>query len=327
MQRRYAIWMSLLVVLFGSIASAQIIDVPPVSEDMPTPIRVTIPPTPIVISFPATATPTPTITPTLPATSTPFVPTCVAVIGDSSANGALVSEVPGYGFPVVQTLPFSRYLQIQFGDFTQVRNYSVGAVGLANGSAGSYYNTAAYARLQETPCTTAVLFPWLNDLPNPDVIDVATGVAQHAANVDDFTRELLTNTPVQHLIMLSYYNMPQTALGQRVYGGSIAPQVISSMNRTLLPVCTDLRIAFPQKRVSCVDISQQLGTTNEIIALSISRETFTNNAYRALNPDEAGFFIEFWEQFPDSPIRADGAHLNGRGKIRLATLIMNLIRP
>lgn len=270
---------------------------------------------------PTAPPPSPTATPPPTATVAP-VP-CVAIIGDSSARGTLVVEVPGSGFPVVQTPPFSAVLRDQLNEYGipnyGVEDYTVEAVGLQFRNDVAYTITEAYQRLLATPCTDAVIFPWINDLPDPSRVDPATAINAHVANLSQLIQTLLQDTNIERLILLNYYFIPYTDFGQRIYGQSTAPHIIRQMNAALVPLCADA-LAGP---IRCRDIASEFVPLTEHLMYTVSSQEFYNGGYSAAAPEQTAFFTNFWSRYPTQALRADGAHLNSAGKRRLADSLIN----
>src|SRR5690606_26500078 len=74
---------------------------------------------------------------------------CILIIGDSIPAGHAVSEVPGFGFPVLVSEPFSRVLDRFYNEINithiGIYNLAVGASSLSPTSEIRYQDTMQYA--------------------------------------------------------------------------------------------------------------------------------------------------------------------------------------
>lgn len=269
---------------------------------------------PIAVTLATAQAPTPTPAP------------CIAIVGDSIAQGGVVVEVPGSGFPVVQTTPFSDILTEQLINVSaaqgySVADYSVGGIGLGE---NAYFESDAYEHLQATTCETAILFPWINDLPKDTGADeVSLALEGHIDTLTELMTTLIADTPVQQVLLLNYYYVPDTEMGRMVYETATAPHIITQMNNYLEILCNEWQAL--DAPVTCLDLATLFAFESDIIMLDLSREIFQTNGYTALNPEQNSYFGNFWAQFPQQALRADGTHLNSKGKQLLAEHIITIV--
>lgn len=260
------------------------------------------------------------------ATPTVIPEPCIAIIGDSIAQGGVVVEVPGSGFPVIQTTPFSAVLTENLTSMESeysVADYSVGGIGLGD---NAYVESEAYAQLLATVCEIGIIFPWVNDLPQDTGADaVRSAIEQHTENLTELISTLISETAIKQVLLLNYYYIPETEMGTLVYETATAPHIITQMNNYLDLLCADwVAVDAP---ILCLDLATFFAFEADTILVEISTDEFNTNGYTALNPEQNAYFGNFWAQFPDQALRTDGTHLNLNGKQLLTGFVIETLFP
>ena len=241
---------------------------------------------------------------------------CILIIGDSIPAGQAVAEVPGFGFPVIVSAPFTHVLDTYYNEqgitHIGIHNLSVGASSLGTGGNVRYFDTMQYAVAQSKRCQFAVVFPFINDLPDtPD----ATTIAAYIQSLWLLSTSLHTNTQV---VILDYYRVLDTELGERVYGTSITPPVIGAMNAAIAAACADNGILGALPNVTCFPIESYLFPLDDALMRSITESQFYAEGFYAADGSGQAWLTQFWASNPNAAINVDGVHLNSTGKRRLA---------
>lgn len=261
---------------------------------------------------------------------------CITIVGDSTARGTAVVEVPGHGFPVIQTDPFAYALDdaLREADALHIGiyDYSVEAVGLTGERV--YSVTAEYDFALRSPCRYVVIFPWLNELPA--ATDPAARVAAQDATIAALSRLVIafrSASPAAHIVLLSYYSVPVTSLGQTIYAERIQPDNIASMNQRLFTDCAPEGALGMLGNLTCLDIDTPLRAAfPDPVAGGYTLDALTQPAFEAAGYtplDEAGvgMLAAYWGDNPDGAIRGDNVHLNAAGKAALAEALLAALMP
>ena len=246
---------------------------------------------------------------------------CIMVIGDSVARGTAVFEVPGRGFPVIQTMPFSRFLDATLNEYGAyhigVYDLSVAEASLAG--ALPYTTTPEYRFGLTQNCRFVVIFPWLNELSrlaNPDFSASTMGLL--ASFVNGFRQANLNST----IILINYYSVATSSLGNMIYEGSITADSIRIANEAINSACGANGMINAIGGVSCMDIAS-LYSGDEHVFTSLDRNSYAELEYTVLREEDVPLIDFYWQETPDGLIFGDGVHLNHIGKTLLADALAN----
>jgi hypothetical protein len=276
-----------------------------------------------------TATPTPTPTPTetpLPATPTPPpAQPCIAVVGDSVAAGESVFELPGVGFAVVQTAPFSEVLADQYraqgGPARDVLNRSVGAVGISGGARPSYFDTPEYAALLRDRCAYTVIIPWVNDLSSG--LEATVAAPAHLAALDRMVADLVGANPAGRILILSYFAGAPAPFALTGHAPGFTAENIAVFNQALAQSCAEGSLATVAQ-VTCVDVNPILANVGSAYVLGqINVQDF--NAQRTGVIQGAENLDYYLSVNPAGMLNGDGVHLSILGKTLIAFEVINVI--
>lgn len=252
---------------------------------------------------------------------------CILIIGDSIPAGQAVSRVPGYGFPVIVSEPFSHVLDTYYNELgithMGIYNLSVGASSLGTGSNVRYFDTPQFDFAITKRCQFVVIFPFINDLPNSTD---TTAVNNHIQRLEQLIAALQSNSPQTQVLVLDYYRVVVTELGERVYGNTISPPVIGAMNQNLSAACTPTDLLGARRNVTCFHIEPYLLPLDDVLMRSITQTQFYAEGFYADDGQGQAWLTEFWGNNPNSPIDVDGVHLNSNGKRRLAIAVHNALQ-
>jgi hypothetical protein len=215
---------------------------------------------------------------------------CIAVIGDSVAHGTAVVQVPGVGFPVIQTPTLAETLDA----FIPAQDYSVPATSLRDG----YFETAQYQTVTATPCHHALIVPFMNDIATPET---------YAADLS----RLIDSLPVARVVLMGVHPIAPNALTDQIYDGAITPSAVARADAAIAPLCSS-------ERVQCWFwpgwVPPQL-----MVLQAVTQTTYERNGYRPFDPATADLLAVYWRDNPDGLIVGDGLHLSTQGK-RIITL-------
>jgi len=252
---------------------------------------------------------------------------CILIIGDSIPAGQAVTQVPGYGYPVIVGEPFTNVLDTLYNQLRLthigIYNLSVGASSLGAGGDVRYVNTPQYAYLLSKRCQFAVIFPWINDLPETSDAAAMDAHIQQLAQLADSIHQ---SSPFTRVVVLDYYRVVVTELGQRVYGNTITPPVIGAMNQAMTAACASGGALGSRINVSCLHIEPFLFPLDDVLIQSITQAQFTAENFRAYDAQGQGWLNEYWLNNPGIAIPVDGVHLNRIGKQRLAQALHNYLQ-
>lgn len=241
----------------------------------------------------------------------PRLENCLLLIGDSVADGSAVFEVPGHGFPVIQTTPFSAVLDAALHErgalHIGVYDLTVGAASLTGNL--PYMDTPAYAFALAQPCRFVVLFPWLNEL--------GTAGEAYVRELADFAAAF--QQPGRTIILLNYYRPVISPLGERIYEGNITLERVTQANDALAAACAP---EGALAAVVCIDVTGLYPGDDHVLS-TLDRATYMALGYAPVNPDDAGLLAAYWNTRPEGLITGDGVHLNEAGKQTLAAALLD----
>jgi lysophospholipase L1-like esterase len=164
-------------------------------------------------------------------------------------------------------------------------------------------------------CHFAVIFPWINDLPETD--DSAAALA-HVNRLVEMVDAIHANSPGTNVVIMDYYRVVVTELGNRVYGNTISPRVVGTMNQTILNACSTTGLLGSRENVYCMHIEPHLLPLDNVLVRSMTASEFSAQRIRPYEAESQAWFDEFWTKNPNSSIAVDGVHLNSEGKRRLS---------
>jgi hypothetical protein len=128
------------------------------------------------------------------------------------------------------------------------------------------------------------------------------------------------------VVVLDYYRVVVTELGQRVYGNTITPAVIGTMNQALSAACASNGLLGSRVNVSCFHIEPYLLPLDDVLMRSVTQAQFAAENFRAYDAQGQGWLNEYWLNNPGAAIAVDGVHLNRIGKQRLAQALHNYLQ-
>ncbi len=248
---------------------------------------------------------------------------CMLIIGDSVAYGSAVFEVPMQGFPVIQTPPFARFVDRALHD---AGAYHLGVYDLsveASSLTGTlpYTTTLEYVFALAQRCELVVIFPWLNELRTIlDDNSTSRFISTITLFVNTFRQVNVDNT----IVMMNYYPTMTSALGERIYEGSITNETVLRANLALADACSSAGLIGNIGGVVCMDIFSLFPDFSHVFT-TLDRATFDVSGYRPVLPEQSNLLDIFWRENPNGVIRGDGVHLNDIGKQRLADALINMI--
>lgn len=264
------------------------------------------------------------------ATATPSQ-ACIALIGDSMVEGSTVFEVPGQGFPVIETPSIAVYMEVALREIGNnqlaVYDFSVGASSLTGQV--PYTALPEYHVAQAEACQFVVIFPWINDLrgmSDPDFPE------SYVPTLAEFAGAFQTDTNT--VIVMTYYMPVPSSLAEMIYNGSITPENVTALNDAILADCAPDG-AFAD--VTCMDISELY--TNEdadvddtegideedaadYVMTTVDRTTYQQFGYRTARIDDADLLDTYWRDNPTGSINGDGVHLSENGKAILVEALL-----
>lgn len=249
---------------------------------------------------------------------TSLVQDCIAVVGDSGAYGTVIFELPGQGFAVVRTRPFSLILDdhlaakeaIHFG----IYDLSVAASSL--GSETPYSASEQYRSLRSQNCRFVIIFPWINDLSN---LDYMADPDRYVNTMASFIQRLVKKTPHSHVIIIGYYYMQPASFAPKAYGEGLSNDNVARFNAALFSAC-DLNGRLTEVgQVTCIDPNVPFAEAGLPYLMSVYTEiNFPPLVFEPLDADETAFLNTYWYNNPGGYIIADGVHLSNDGKSILA---------
>ncbi|MDQ7033935.1 MAG: hypothetical protein Q9P01_03605 [Anaerolineae bacterium] len=204
-----------------------------------------------------------------------------------------------------------------------IYDLSVGASRLGTGDNVRYFDTPQFAFAITKRCQFAVIFPFINDLP--DSTDAAA-VNNHILRLQQLVTALQSNSSQTQVLILDYYRVIVTELGERVYGNTISPPVIGTMNQALSTACTPTGLLGSRRNVTCLHIEPYLLPLDNALMRSVTQTQFYAEGFYVNDRQGQAWLTEFWGNNPNSPIDVDGVHLNSDGKRRLAEAIHNALQ-
>jgi hypothetical protein len=226
---------------------------------------------------------------------------CVAVAGDSVAQGGVVFEVPGQGFPVVQTWPLAELLVEADID---ARDYSAGAAHLTPYGRRPYIDTAEYHDLLDDECDTLVVTPWVNDL-------ALTTPERH---VDDLSA-LFEVVPHEQILLFTYYPVDPPA-----FKDDIDPADVDLFNEAILAACDTWEY------VTCVEtetLFADLLDENAHVITEVTADELDAMTFEPPEPPESDYLRVFFAANPDGVVIGDGVHLSPAAKALMVNFIVN----
>lgn len=226
---------------------------------------------------------------------------CIAVVGDSVAQGGVVFEVPGQGFPVVQTWPLAELLVETEID---ARDYSVGAAHLTPYGRRPYIDTAEYRDLVDDECETLVVTPWVNDL-------ALTTPERH---VDDLTA-LFEAAPHERILLFTYYPVDPPP-----FKDDIDPADVDLFNAVILDACD------AWERVTCVETETlfvDLLDENAHVITGATADELDAMTFEPPEPPDSDYFRVFFAANPDGVVIGDGVHLSPAAKALMVDFIVD----
>lgn len=249
---------------------------------------------------------------------------CISLTGDSVPGGQVVFEVPGHGFPVVQTQPISarmrQYLAEIGVDSLDIRDRSAGASHLtafvSGTSATQFRQSSAYTNLIADRCRWTVIMPWINDLvvlERPGVTDVP---ADHVRELTRLIDEINVNNPNGHVLVMDYYRMNAAAF--RVGAdNALLPENVGQFNAALQTACERGGAFDALGNVACLSTWDVFAdyVNDEHLAMFYNSTSFYSIVWGGfLGEQESAMFDVFFTQNAGAVVRADGVHLSEFGK-------------
>lgn len=243
------------------------------------------------------------------------VENCIVIVGDSIPHGTAVFEVPGHGFPVIQTRPFSFFLHdvLQSIHALYVGVYDLSAPATALTGESPYAATPQYAMALTRSCRFVVIFPWLIELRSLN-LDPERSYIDHLV---ELVGAFQAASPQSQIVVMNYYPVVTTTLGDTIYGGSVTQESVTLVNQMLSEACAGGVLAG----VSCMDISG-LFLDGSHVFTSLSQEQYVTAAYSPVNVEDTTMLELFWAEQPEGVILGDGVHLNAQGKAQLAEALV-----
>ncbi|MEQ8677098.1 MAG: hypothetical protein RLP44_29640 [Aggregatilineales bacterium] len=245
---------------------------------------------------------------------------CILIIGDSVAHGSAVFEVPGQGFPIIQTQPFAEFVDTALHD---IGAYHLGVYDLsveASSLTGTlpYTTTPEFRFAQTQNCQYIVILPWMNELRGMVNENFAL---PFTALLADFISSIRQENDTSQIVMMNYYPTATSELGDRIYESSISTTTIQQANTALATACAPAGVLGEIDNLACMDIAP-LYSRNEHVFTSIDRTTYFENQYSVLRGEGSELLEIYWRENPNGLIYGDGVHLNEIGKRIMAEALM-----
>ncbi|MEQ8671639.1 MAG: hypothetical protein RLP44_25555 [Aggregatilineales bacterium] len=246
---------------------------------------------------------------------------CFMLVGDSIPGGSAVFEVPGQGFPVLQTPPFAEFFDIAVHD---VGAYHLGIYDLsveASSLTGTlpYTTTPAYQFALTNACRYVVIFPWLNELRG---MVSESYITPYIGLVANFVSTFRQANAESIIVLMNYYPTATSLLGDRIYEGSVSPTTIQRANTALSVACAPDGLIGLIENVYCMDIST-LYSSDTHVSTTLDRTTYSDFGYSTVNEADSALIDIYWSENPEGLIFGDGVHLNETGKQILADALIN----
>jgi lysophospholipase L1-like esterase len=234
---------------------------------------------------------------------------CIAIVGDSLAQGRQVIQLPGVNYFQIDTVSFAHVLDQLLNER---RYYHLGLYDLtmpASGlvSADIYTYTREYDFLLSTRCRFVVIFPWINDL-FATVSD--TGVEVYRTAITRMVRAIHNASNRTQIVLMNYYFAALTDAGKATYLSELTPEHVHTLNIYHENLCDLLDY------LTCFDTESLLFPIEDYVSITIDLEEYQSFEYQSIDINVQAII---YQQLRSGQILyADGIHLNIEGKRRLA---------
>jgi hypothetical protein len=293
------------------------------------PAQPSAPPTPTVIS--ATAVPVAASSATnLPTfTRPPVTPTltqrCIAIVGDSVAQGDAVFEIPGTGFFKARFAAVANFLQNLYlgrgSRNTRVVNRAASAVGVSSSKHPSYFSTVEYAQLLQDRCQFVVIIPWINDLSSG--APPAAAATAHVQALGNLVRAVSSARPDTRFLILNYYNAAPKDWALRTFATGFTSDAVATFNGQIAAACSGGALTSPQ--INCVDSNAVFAGIGNYLIGPLNQQELNASLVAPVEPDAAGLLSAYFGGNPGGQVNGDGVHLSNPGKAALAQRLLALM--